>query len=49
MSREAHVRFCEGPQVESLRSTHPYIATGEGWLYLAGLKDLLMVNWWATP
>ena len=23
MSREAHVRFCEGPQVKFLRSTHP--------------------------
>ena len=40
MSREAHVRFCEGPQVKLLRSTHPYIATTEGWLYLAGVKDL---------
>lgn len=40
MSREAHVRFCEGPQVKLLRSTHPYIETDEGWLYLAGVKDL---------
>ena len=24
MSREAHVRFCEGPQVKLLRSTHPF-------------------------
>ncbi len=22
------------------RSTHPYISTGEGWLYLAGIKDV---------
>ncbi|TCU81239.1 integrase-like protein [Iodobacter fluviatilis] len=22
------------------RSTHPYIPTGEGWLYLAGIKDV---------
>ena len=28
------------PQVESLRSTHPYVPTDEGWLYLAALKDL---------
>jgi len=40
MSREAHVRFCEGPQVKFLRSTHPYIPTDEDWLYLAGVKDL---------
>ena len=23
-----------------LRSTHPYVATAEGWLHLAGIKDL---------
>ena len=40
MSREAHVRFCEGPRVKLPRSTHPYIPTGEGWLYLAGIKDV---------
>jgi len=40
MSREAHVRFCEGLWVKFPRSTHPYIATGEGWLYLAGVKDV---------
>ena len=48
MRREAHVRFCEGPQVESLRSTHPYIATDEDWLYLAVVLDLysrLVVGW----
>jgi putative transposase len=48
MSREAHVRFCEGPQVKSLRSTHPYIRTHEGWLYLAVVLDLFsrqVVGW----
>ena len=25
MSREVHVRFCEGPKVKLLRPTHPYI------------------------
>ena len=40
MSREAHVRFCEGLRVKLPRSTHPYIPTGEGWLYLAGVKDV---------
>ena len=40
MSREAHVRFCEGPGVQLPRSTHPYIPTAEGWLYLAGIKDV---------
>ena len=40
MSREAHVRFCEGPLVKFLRSTHPYIPTDEGWLFLAAIKDL---------
>jgi len=48
MSREAHVRFCEGPQVKLLRSTHPYIATDEGWLYVAVVVDLysrLVVGW----
>lgn len=40
MSREAHVRFCEGPRVKLPWSTHPYIPTDEGWLYLAGVKDL---------
>ncbi|TYC52936.1 hypothetical protein ETQ85_22075 [Zoogloea oleivorans] len=30
MSREAHVRFCEGPQVKFLRSTHPYVSFWQG-------------------
>ena len=48
MSREAHVRFCEGPQVKFLRSTHPYIRTHEGWLYLSVVLDLFscqIVGW----
>lgn len=35
MSREAHVRFCEGLGVQFPRPTHPYIPTPEDWLYLA--------------
>jgi putative transposase len=35
MSREVHVRFCEGPEVKFLRPTHPYIPTWAGFLYLA--------------
>ena len=34
MSREAHVRFCEGPRVKSLRSTHPYLRLARGFVYL---------------
>jgi putative transposase len=40
MSREVHVWFCEGLGVQFPRPTHPYIPTDEGWLYLAGHKDL---------
>src|SRR3954471_7787276 len=29
MSREVHVRFCEGPKVKLLRSTHPVEESGE--------------------
>lgn len=52
MSREAHVRFCEGPQVKLLRSTHPYIRTRAGWLYLAAVMDLYsrkIVGWATAP
>ena len=52
MSREAHVRFCEGLQVKSLRSTHPYIRTYEGWLYLAVVIDLYsraIIGWSIKP
>ena len=48
MSREAHVRFCEGPGVQLPRSTHPYIWTAEGWLYAAAVLDLYsrrIVGW----
>ena len=40
MTRECHVRFCEGPAVKLRRSTHPYLWTDEGWLYLAVVLDL---------
>lgn len=52
MSREAHVRFCEGPQVKFLRSTHPYLWTNEGWLYLSIVLDLFnreVVGWSLKP
>ena len=48
MSREAHVRFCEGPQVKLLRSTHPYVSTWQGWLYVAFVVDVFarrIVGW----
>lgn len=48
MSREAHVRFCEGPRVKLPWSTHPYIWTWEGWLYLAVVIDVFsrkVVGW----
>jgi len=40
MSREVHVRFSEGLRVKLSRSTQPYVDTDEGWLYVAGVKDL---------
>jgi putative transposase len=48
MSREAHVRFCEGPWVKFPWSTHPYIRTYEGWLYLTVVLDLFsrqVIGW----
>ena len=48
MSREVHVRFCERLEVKSLRPTHPYIWTAEGWLYAAAVIDLFsrrVVSW----
>ena len=39
MSREVHVRFCEGPKVELPRPTHPYIPIGRGFLYLVAIID----------
>jgi putative transposase len=35
MSREVHVRFCEGPEVRSLRPTHPYVRLDEAFVYPA--------------
>ena len=40
MNREILVRFRESLGVQFPRPTHPYIPTDEGWLYLAGHKDL---------
>ena len=48
MSREAHVRFCEGPQVKFLRSTHPYVSTWAGFVYVAFVIDVFarrIVGW----
>jgi len=39
MSREVHVRFCEGPGVKVLRPTHPYIQMKRGFLYLVAVMD----------
>ena len=39
MSREVHVRFCEGPKVKLLRPTHPYVAIVEGFAYVAVILD----------
>jgi transposase InsO family protein len=39
MSCEVHVRFCEGPKVQSLRPTHPYIAIAVGFVYVAVILD----------
>jgi putative transposase len=48
MSREVHVRFCERPEVQLLRPTHPYIPTAAGFLYLAVVLDAFsrrIVGW----
>jgi transposase InsO family protein len=42
MSREVHVRFCEGLGVQFPRSTHRYIPMRKGFVYLAAVLD------WAT-
>jgi transposase InsO family protein len=39
MSREVHVRFCEGPKVKLLRPTHPYIPMARGFVYLVAVVD----------
>jgi transposase InsO family protein len=41
MSREVHVRFCEGLGVQIPRSTHPYIRIKTGFVYLAAILDAL--------
>lgn len=51
MSREVHVRFCEGLGVKFPRPTHPYVWTEEGWVYLAVVIDLYarrVVGWSAA-
>jgi transposase InsO family protein len=48
MIREDHVRFCEGPRVELPRPTHPYVATWQGFAYVAFDIDVfarLIVGW----
>jgi transposase InsO family protein len=48
MSREVHVRFCEGPKVQFLRPTHPDIRLAEGFIYLAVVIDAFsrkVVGW----
>ncbi len=48
MSREAHVRFCEGLGVRFPRPTHPYVSTWQGWLYVAFVIDVYarrIVGW----
>jgi putative transposase len=39
MSREVHVRFCEGLGVQLPRSTHPYIPMARGFCYLVAIMD----------
>jgi transposase InsO family protein len=48
MSREAHVRFCEGLKVKFPRPTHPYVSTWQGWVYTAFVIDVFsrrIVGW----
>ena len=48
MSREAHVRFCEGLGVQLPRPTQPYVSTWQGWLYVAFVIDVFarrIVGW----
>ena len=39
MSREADVRFYEGPRVELPRPTHSYVAIVDGFFYVAVILD----------
>jgi putative transposase len=48
MSREAHVRFCEGLRVKFPRPTHPYVSTWQGFIYVAFVIDVFarrIVGW----
>ena len=48
MSREVHVRFCEGLGVKIPRATHPYIPMARGFLYLVAIIDWysrLVLSW----
>lgn len=48
MSREAHVRFCERLGVKLPRPTHPYVATWQGFIYVAfviGVFARRIVGW----
>ena len=40
MSREVHVRFCEGLRVKLPWSTHPFVATWTGFVYVAFITDV---------
>ena len=40
MSREVHVRFCEGLGLQCPGLLNPYVPTSEGWLYLSIIMDL---------
>jgi transposase InsO family protein len=48
MSREAHVRFCEGLGVKFPWPTHPYVSTWQGFVYVAFVIDVFarrIVGW----
>jgi transposase InsO family protein len=48
MSREVHLRFCEGPKVKLLRPTLPYVRLAEAFVYLAVVLDAFsrrVVGW----
>lgn len=48
MSREAHVRFCEGLGVQLPRPTQPYVSTWQGFVYVAFVIDVFarrIVGW----
>ena len=52
MSREVHVRFCDGLGVKLLRSTHPYIRLNNGFAYLCAVIDLYtrsILSWRLSP